>query len=301
MVTAWDEAGAVGRADVSIVVTADPNYSPYDWGPGTGTGGSAPGPVADAGQALRVLPGDTVTLDGSGSSGDQLVYRWRQVSGPEIELNEADTISPTFVVPAYEPEGENKIVIELAVTDAGNRTVTDQVTITIRDPEASETRVVISTNMGDFVIELDPGNAPVTVENFLQYVDDGFYDGLIFHRVIADFVIQTGGYLPGLNQSEEGDMIVNESDNGLSNVRGSVAMARTSDPHSAASQWYVNLVDNLNLDYNYETDEWGYTVFGTVIDGMEVVDRIGAVPTETRSGFNDVPVNDVIVRSATRE
>ena len=151
----------------------------------------------------------------------------------------------------------------------------------------------VQTSLGDFVIELDPENAPITVSNFLQYADDGFYDGTIFHRVLPEFVVQGGGLTPDLAQKETRPPIANEASNGLSNVRGTVAMARTDDPDSATAQFFVNVIDNLDLDADEDTA--GYAVFGRVVEGMDVVDSIAAQPTEERDGFTDVPVEDVVI------
>jgi peptidyl-prolyl cis-trans isomerase A (cyclophilin A) len=160
-------------------------------------------------------------------------------------------------------------------------------------------RARISTSLGEFLIELDPNDAPLTVENFLQYVDEGFYDGTIFHRVIPNFVVQGGGYLPGLEPKPTHAPIVSEAANGLLNLRGTVGMARGDDVNSATSQFYVNLVDNPTLDTS--ATSLGYTVFGRVIDGMAVIDQIAAVPTETRGDSSDVPVEDVLLLSARQE
>ncbi len=299
LVNTYDEVGAVGRAEVRVTVAADPDYKPYDYSnvPNSGTSTTS-GPVADAGDNQTVLPDATVTLDASGSTGKQLTYAWRQITGTTVTLSATDVAKPTFTAPAYVADGENALVFELRITDADSRTVSDRVKVTVRDPTASDRRVKISTSMGDFVIELNPEKAPISTENFLKYVDEGFYDGTIFHRVIPNFVVQGGGYQAGLVQKETHAAITNEASNGLKNVRASVAMARTTDPNSATSQWYVNLKDNTALDYT--STNAGYAVFGTVIEGMEVIDRIATVETETRSGFQDVPVTDVILRSAKR-
>ncbi|HPM25214.1 MAG TPA: peptidylprolyl isomerase [Phycisphaerae bacterium] len=164
---------------------------------------------------------------------------------------------------------------------------------------AGPARVRITTSLGEFLIELYEDEAPLTAQNFLQYVDAGFYDGTIFHRVIPNFVVQGGGYLPGLEEKEVGAPIANESGNGLKNLRGTIAMARTDDPASATSQFFVNLVDNSDLDATATAA--GYAVFGRVIEGMEVVDLIAAVPTETRGDFDDVPVTDVVLLTARSE
>jgi peptidyl-prolyl cis-trans isomerase A (cyclophilin A) len=158
--------------------------------------------------------------------------------------------------------------------------------------------VRVTTTLGDFVIELYPEDAPTTVDNFLEYVDDGFYDGTVFHRVIADFVVQGGGLTPDLIEKETRPPIMNESFNGLTNTRASVAMARTGDPDSATVQFFVNLKDNLDLDATSTVP--GYAVFGRVIEGMDVVDSIAAVPTEQREGLADVPVEDVVIENIQR-
>lgn len=153
----------------------------------------------------------------------------------------------------------------------------------------------IHTSMGDIRIELFEKEAPITVANFIQYADDDFYDGTIFHRIISYFMIQGGGMTVDMQQKPNRDPIVNEADNGLKNVRGSVAMARTSDANSATSQFYINVEVNGSLDHTGTQDSrtWGYAVFGKVIDGMDVVDEIRFVPT----GPNDVPVTPVIIES----
>jgi cyclophilin family peptidyl-prolyl cis-trans isomerase len=298
LVNSYDEAGAVGRAEARVTVAADPDYKPYDYtNVSGGTSAGATGPVADAGDNQTVLPAATVTLNGSASTGKQLTYAWRQVSGATVALSATDVSKPTFTAPAYNADGENALVFELRITDSVSRTVTDRTKVTVRDPNTSDRRVKISTSMGDFTIELNPEKAPISTANFLKYVDEGFYDGTIFHRVIPNFVVQGGGFLPGLTQKETHSAIKNEASNGLKNVRASVAMARTSDVDSATSQWYVNLKDNTGLDY---PTNGGYAVFGTVVEGMDVIDRIATVETETRSGFQDVPVTDVILRTARR-
>lgn len=154
----------------------------------------------------------------------------------------------------------------------------------------------MKTNFGTIVLEVYEDKAPKTAANFLQYVRDGFYDGTVFHRVIDNFVIQGGGFGPGLTQKIGRPPIENEAKNGLRNSRGTLAMARASDPHSASSQFFINLVDNDFLNYTAPTPAgWGYCVFGRVVDGMQVVDQIKGVPTGTRLGFKDVPLTDVIV------
>jgi cyclophilin family peptidyl-prolyl cis-trans isomerase len=162
--------------------------------------------------------------------------------------------------------------------------------------------VVISTNKGTMVAELYPEKAPKTVENFLAYVDSGFYDGLIFHRVIPGFMVQGGGFQPGLIEKTPNGPIKNEAGNGLSNVRGTLAMARTSIVDSATAQFFINTVDNLFLDHKDDSARgYGYCVFGAVVDGMPSVDVISAVPTHTVGYFADVPVEDVVITSIKRK
>jgi cyclophilin family peptidyl-prolyl cis-trans isomerase len=160
--------------------------------------------------------------------------------------------------------------------------------------------VVIETSMGAIKIELNQEKAPITVENFLKYVDAKHYDGTIFHRVIPDFMIQGGGFEPGLKPKRlKFDPIRNEADNGLSNVRGTIAMARTNDPNSATDQFFINAVDNSRkLDRTSRSA--GYAVFGKVIDGMDIVNEIIAVKTESKGDHDDVPVKDVLIKSIRR-
>lgn len=164
-------------------------------------------------------------------------------------------------------------------------------------------RVAVTTNMGRMVIELDPAKAPKSVENFLQYVDSGFYDGTVFHRVIANFMIQGGGFTADLQRKQTKAPIPNEANNGLSNLRGTVAMARTSDPNSATSQFFINTVDNPRLDFVSEQNAytWGYAVFGKVVEGMDVVDAIRASETGAQGPFQkDVPKQAVIIEHVQR-
>ena len=160
--------------------------------------------------------------------------------------------------------------------------------------------VVVSTSLGDITLELFKDRAPVSVENFLQYARDGFYEGTIFHRVKADFMIQAGGFTPEMFEKPTRPPIQNEATNGLKNARGTLAMARTRALRSATSQFYINLVDNRRLDHTgYSTDEFGYAVFGRVLSGMDVVDKIGAVPTATKGEHDDVPVTAVMITKVT--
>jgi len=155
--------------------------------------------------------------------------------------------------------------------------------------------VLVETTMGSFKLELDSRAAPLTVRHFLGLVDNGFYDGLIFHRVIPGFMAQGGGYTPGLKLKEDDATIPNESGNGISNMRGTIAMARTGDPHSANSQFFINVVDNARLDPG--NNRWGYTVFGYVVEGMDVVDEIVAVQTGPQGNLrSDVPVVPIVIK-----
>ena len=160
-------------------------------------------------------------------------------------------------------------------------------------------RVQFKTNHGDFIIELNEELAPITSANFIEYVNAGHYNGTIFHRVISNFMVQGGGMEAGMKQKETRESIKNEADNGLKNVRGSVAMARTSDPHSASEQFFINVVDNDFLNHSSPTPQgWGYAVFGMVTEGMDVVDAIRKVPTGSAGFHQDVPKEDVVVLEA---
>jgi peptidyl-prolyl cis-trans isomerase B (cyclophilin B) len=157
--------------------------------------------------------------------------------------------------------------------------------------------ILMTTNQGEIRIELDHAKAPETCENFEQYVRDGFFDGTIFHRVIPNFMIQGGGFRPGMIPKQTRDPIQNEANNGLSNVTGSIAMARTMEPHSASAQFFINVSDNQFLDYPGQ-DGWGYCVFGRVVEGMDVVNKIKAVPTGSAMGHQDVPTSDMVIEKA---
>ena len=164
---------------------------------------------------------------------------------------------------------------------------------------AKPIQVEMKTSEGVIVIELYKDKAPVSVANFVQYVRDGFYNGMIFHRVIDGFMIQGGGMSPGMKEKEMRDPIKNEADNGLKNDRGTLAMARTGDPHSATAQFFINLSDNEFLNYKAPSGSgWGYCVFGHVVDGMDVVDKIRAVKTGSSGFHQDVPKEDVIIEKA---
>ncbi|MEO5345575.1 MAG: peptidylprolyl isomerase [Magnetococcus sp. YQC-9] len=158
--------------------------------------------------------------------------------------------------------------------------------------------VTLTTKHGDIVLELDEAKAPITVKNFLDYVDAGFYDGLIFHRVIPGFMIQGGGMTPDMREKPNNEPIKNEANNGLVNTRGTIAMARTQVVDSATSQFFINLVDNPFL--NHGKRDFGYAVFGRVVSGLEVADKIASVKTGMNRGHGDVPVEPVIILKATR-
>ena len=164
---------------------------------------------------------------------------------------------------------------------------------------AANPKVEMETSKGKFVIELFPDKAPETVKNFLNYVETKYYDGTIFHRVIPKFMIQGGGFTSDMKQKSAGAPIKNEADNGLKNDRGTIAMARTGDPHSATAQFFINSVNNDFLNHKSKTQQgWGYVVFGKVISGMDVIDAISAVKTVTRGRFRDVPAETIEIRSA---
>lgn len=205
--------------------------------------------------------------------------------GSEAPSESVEPEPPEVVeeAPAPEPEAEAEMEPEPMPT-----------------PEPTGTpRVRMETSEGTLVLELYPEKAPETVKNFLQYVDDGFYDETIFHRVISGFMIQGGGFEASMNEKSTRASIPNEA-GGLSNVRYSIAMARTSDPHSASAQFFINHSTNQFLDKDQARDGWGYCVFGKVVEGTEVVDAISQVETGNRSGHQNVPVSPVLIRSVER-
>ncbi len=167
--------------------------------------------------------------------------------------------------------------------------------------EFTTKQIKLETSEGNIVLELDLARAPLSVVNFMKYVQSGFYDGTIFHRVIKDFMIQGGGFTPEMDRKENNAPILNEADNGLKNVRGTIAMARTSDPHSASAQFFINVKDNPFLDHTSKTPRgWGYAVFGHVIKGMNVVDKIRNLRTGPNGPFqSDVPLKMVLIHKAT--
>lgn len=170
---------------------------------------------------------------------------------------------------------------------------------TVAPALAAGPQVLLKTSLGEITITLDEAKAPDTVANFLSYVDEGFYAGTIFHRVIPNFMIQGGGLTADMAKKATRAPVMNEAKNGLKNVRGSIAMARTGEPHSATAQFFINHRDNTNLDYP-SFDGWGYAVFGQVTAGMDVVDAIADVPTGVRDGRGDVPRETVTIESITR-
>jgi cyclophilin family peptidyl-prolyl cis-trans isomerase len=168
-----------------------------------------------------------------------------------------------------------------------------------QDRMPAHPHIQFETTEGKIVLELDGRRAPVTVRHFLELIDSGYFDGTVFHRVIPDFMIQGGAYTPDLKFRESGDSLFNESGNGLTNMRGTIAMARTSDPHSAQAQFFINVNDNRSL--NPKPERWGYAVFGYVIEGMDVVDAIASVRTGPGGQFSeDVPVVPIVITNASR-
>lgn len=163
------------------------------------------------------------------------------------------------------------------------------------EPISGFPQVLITTSHGEFFVELEPSRAPHTATKFHALVEDGFYDNTIFHRVVTEFVIQGGGHYADMSEAPDVPTLINESGNGLSNERGTIAMARENAPHTATSQFYINVVDNERLDPNKE--RWGYAVFGRVVSGMDTVDTIAALPVSTRGQFTNVPVMPVTVTS----
>ena len=160
--------------------------------------------------------------------------------------------------------------------------------------------ILMTTTLGPMTLELDTANAPMTVENFLSYVSNGFYDGTIFHRVIDNFMVQGGGFTADMEQKATQAPIENEANNGLKNARGTIAMARTQDPHSATAQFFINVQDNDFLNHTGENMQgWGYAVFGKVTEGEDVLDKIRCVQTGSQAGHQDVPVEPIIIESVT--
>ncbi len=249
---------------------------------------------ADAGDDRVVAAGLDITLDGGGSSageaGGALSFAWEQIAGPTVELSDPSSEQPSFTV----PDGAESLSFRLTVTNDLGTTATDEVVF----PVAQDPHVRMQTSEGDILFDVFEEETPITATNFLQYIVDDYYDGTIFHRVPENFVIQGGGFLPGLVRQEPlRDPIVNEFSEDRPNLRGTIAMAKTSDPDSATSQFFFNTKDNPDLDNT--SNSGGFTVFGNIEDGLDVMDAIQAVETETVSTeeqtFQDVPVEDVVV------
>jgi peptidyl-prolyl cis-trans isomerase A (cyclophilin A) len=289
-----------------------------------GGGGADDGPINLTARSSETSPsraGESVRLSASidgATSG--LRYRWYQTYGRTVELVGADTAQVSFVAPSLPQRQVLRFRVDVEGPGGRFATATVEV-IVVEDPGYGDDggaddggdgggdeddpfpRVRLVTSMGEIVVELDREAAPRSVSNFLRYVDDGFYNGTIFHRVIADFVVQGGGFLPGLEQKETRDPIPLEADNGLRNDRGTIAMARTSNPDSATSQFYFNVKDNDTLNPNSANP--GYTVFGEIVEGLEVMDEISMVATGTvlspdAGQLTDVPVDDVVLQRAER-
>lgn len=226
-----------------------------------------------------------------------------QVGGTDLRSSMQLDLGPGCASPTLAASSTTTLaVINCTVTAVGDLPLTIrsadgqllyQTTLNVPLPQ-----VQLNTSLGNVVVELDPLKAPVTVDNFLAYVKSGFYKDTLFHRVIADFVVQGGGFTAGMApKTDLRDPIALESQNGLSNLRGTVAMARTNAPDSATSQFYVNLVDNTRLDYK-DASNPGYAVFGKVVQGLEVVDAIAKTPTGTVTGYADVPLTEVTLKQA---
>jgi cyclophilin family peptidyl-prolyl cis-trans isomerase len=258
--------------------------------------------------------GQTVALSASlNTDVSDVSYRWFQTFGRAVTLLGADTAEASFVVPSLKEPATVAFRVDalrrgsvISAAEVQVRIEADPAFGTEDRPEGDGgddnpfPQVQLTTSKGVIILELNREKAPLTVNNFLRYVDDGFYDGTIFHRVIPDFVVQGGGFEPGLIEKRTRAPIRNEASNGLKNDRGTVAMARTNNPDSATSQFYINQNPENNDDLNARDDFPGYCVFGRVVQGMAVVDEIAAVTTESRNGFDDVPVEDVLLVTAVR-
>lgn len=258
---------------------------------------------------------ETVSLTAAlpeGIDPSKVSVSWYQTFGREVELVDADSIEASFVAPSL--ASDQTLRFRVDVRDATGKIASATVEVTVMadlgfEPSPTPTgggstgsdpfpKVRIVTGRGIMIVRLNRAKAPITVDNFLRYVDDKFYDGTIFHRVIPDFVVQGGGFTQDLTQKETRPPIKNEANNGLKNDRGTIAMARTNDPDSATSQFYFNLVDNDSL--NYRPGFPGYAVFGEIIDGIETIDRIAAEETSTQNGMSDVPVTPIIILAIER-
>jgi peptidyl-prolyl cis-trans isomerase B (cyclophilin B) len=194
-------------------------------------------------------------------------------------------------------QAANSKSLESKAKRAANKEQTDSA----KKEKGNSMLVIMETSEGSIKIKLNAEKAPKSVDNFLKYVDEGFYNGVIFHRVIPGFMIQGGGFTPDMGQKKTHESIKNEANNGLLNKRGTLAMARTNDPHSASAQFFINLVDNNFLNFRAENMQgWGYAVFGEVIEGMDVVDKIATTKTGNKMGYDDVPATPILIKSAKR-
>lgn len=253
-----------------------------------GGGGSDTTPTVTDIQARNLGYGRQAEFDFTGRYLDR---------GLTVTVPNCTSQTPVYTSPTQQ-------VLACVLTAAGDLTVLVQngagqvvftKTFTIPQPQ-----VILSTSKGDITVELDPAKAPHSVDNFLRHVQSGFYIGTIFHRVIGNFVVQGGGFMQDTTpKTPPYDPIPLESNNGLSNLRGTLAMARTADPNSATSQFYINLVNNTSLDYR-SAESPGYAVFGKVVKGMDAVDAIGSVATTTKNGMPDVPVDEIYLKIALR-
>lgn len=278
-----------------------------------GNPGDIAGMTVEATAPTSAGRGDLVSLsarviDGPG----EVTYQWYQTYGRAVELSSNLGPIVTFDAPSLPSTQELRFRVDSTVR---GQTFSDEVTIVIaEDPsygfepgsgdgggggDSDPAPVVrLVTSKGTMVVELNRTKAPVSVRNFLRYVDEGFYNGTVFHRVIADFVIQGGGFDQELAEKETHEPIINEASNGLKNVRGTIAMARLPDPDSATSQFYFNLIDNDSLN---KTDNLpGYAVFGRITEGLSVMDAIGAVETGDKNGMSDVPIDNVVLTRVER-
>jgi peptidyl-prolyl cis-trans isomerase B (cyclophilin B) len=197
------------------------------------------------------------------------------------------------------PRRRNLVRLALLLTTANGLAIGRARADCPKDTKGSKSVVRLETSMGSFTLELDAAKAPVTVKNFLSYVESGHYDNTVFHRVIDGFMVQGGGFEPGMKQKPTQDPIKNEADNGLTNNNYTVAMARTGDPHSASAQFFINVKDNDFLNFSAPNPRgWGYCVFGKVVEGQDIVDKIKAVATGSKGGHENVPVEDVVIKKA---
>ncbi len=268
-----------------------------------------PKPQAVAGSDVVADPGTQVTLTGYNFGPPVTVtYGWKQIAGPEVTLSDPNSATTSFTLPQV--AGVTVFTFEFTVTDETGQSSTDSVDV------MATPRVRFKTTMGEFLIRLNTVKAPITVANFLTYVNEGFYVGLIFHRVLPvetdpnDFggIVQGGGWDPNLNSPQRHDPIKLESNNGLSNLRGTIAMARLgSTPDSATSEFYFNVDDNTDLDYR-DANSPGFAVFGEVIEGMDVIEAMSEVATTQRTApwnpqviFYDIPVVAIIINEVTLE